>query len=201
MSSVNEWVVREYLEALGFLVRQPRKHQVQVRSKDKSEGVDLLAINPAAAAHVVAEEMVWSAGELQHIQRAVVAVRGWHTEVFSPAKLGLAPEIYRFADASVQPWIQREMGGGPVARIVCIPNLPASRTLRKEALELLRGKGVDGVLLFRNLLLELAERIDVNRNYEKSDLLQAMRILKNYDLLKDAQMELFRARRGMGPER
>ena len=32
MASVNEWIVREYLEALGFLVRQPRKYQVMARA-------------------------------------------------------------------------------------------------------------------------------------------------------------------------
>ena len=31
--------------------------------------------------------------------------------------------------------------------------------------------------------------IDSNRNYGKSDTLQVIRVLKNYDLLKDAQMD------------
>jgi len=35
----------------------------------------------------------------------------------------------------------------------------------------------------------------VNRNYEKSDVLQMLRILKNYDLLKDRQMELFKSKK------
>jgi hypothetical protein len=33
-------------------------------------------------------------------------------------------------------------------------------------------------------------RVATNRNYVKSDLLQTLRLLKNYDLLKDPQMEL-----------
>ncbi len=62
MSSVNEWVVREYLEALGFLVRQPRKYQVVARSKGLHEEVDLLAVNPAVGARpALPEEMLWGA--------------------------------------------------------------------------------------------------------------------------------------------
>ena len=41
MASVNEWIVREYFESIGFLVRQPRKYQVPSRSsKQLEEEVD-----------------------------------------------------------------------------------------------------------------------------------------------------------------
>ena len=36
------------------------------------------------------------------------------------------------------------------------------------------------------------DQIEVNRNYQKSDLLQVIRILKNYDFFRDPQLELFR---------
>jgi len=65
-------------------------------------------------------------------------------------------------------------------------------------LDMLREKGIDGVIMFRTMLLDLAAHVDVNKNYEKSDLLQMLRILKNYDLLRDAQLELFRKRRRRG---
>jgi hypothetical protein len=32
--------------------------------------------------------------------------------------------------------------------------------------------------------------VRTNRNYQKSDLLQVLRLLKNYELLKEPQMEL-----------
>jgi hypothetical protein len=60
---------------------------------------------------------------------------------------------------------------------------------------LLRSKGIDAVLLFRTMLYDLVIQTEVNRNYQKSDLLQTIRILKNYDFLKDPQMELFKASR------
>ena len=55
---------------------------------------------------------------------------------------------------------------------------------------MLKEKGVDGILSFRSMLLDLIEKIDSNRNYGKSDTLQVIRVLKNYDLLKDAQLDL-----------
>jgi len=39
---------------------------------------------------------------------------------------------------------------------------------------------------------DIIEKIEVNRSYQKSEFLQIMRVLKNYDLLKDSQMGLFR---------
>jgi len=45
------------------------------------------------------------------------------------------------------------------------------------------------------MLADLLNETEVNRNYQKSDLLQIIRILKTYDLLKDSQMELFKGRR------
>jgi len=41
------------------------------------------------------------------------------------------------------------------------------------------------------MLSDLIEHIEVNRNYQKSDLLQVIRILKNYDLFAPPQLELF----------
>jgi hypothetical protein len=194
MSAVSEWIVREYFECMGFLVRQPRKYQVSARPKHVEEEVDLLVINPAIAEPSLSESILWTGAEVQQMSRAVVGVRGWHTERFSTAVIELSPEIFRFAESAAVKNIERDLGPGPVAKVLCLPNLPTSGSSRDEALQLLKEKGINGVILFRTMLLELAESVDVNKNYEKSDLLQVLRILKNYDLLKDAQMDLFRRR-------
>ena len=196
MSSVNEWVVREYLEALGFLVRQPRKYQVVARSKNVHEEVDLLASNPAVkGAGVLPETLVWGARELSQVAGAVVAVRGWHSEKFTTAILTGSPEIYRFAEAESVKMAAAELGIERPARVLCMADLPADADQRAESLDFLKARGIDGVILFRPMLLELAERVDVKKTYEKSDLLQILRILKNYDLLRSGQMDLFRQTR------
>jgi hypothetical protein len=45
------------------------------------------------------------------------------------------------------------------------------------------------VISFRSILQELIASVATNRNYQKSDLLQTLRLLKNYELLKEPQME------------
>ena len=196
MSSVNEWIVREYLEALGFLVRQPRKYQVVARSKGLHEEVDLLALNPTAAPTATRPDTLrWGARELAQVRGAIVAVRGWHSDRFTAAMLASSPEVYRFVESESVRSAAAELGIESPARILCIGDLPASADQRKEALEFLRSRGIDGVILFRPMLLELADRVDVKKTYEKSDLLQILRILKNYDLLRSGQMDLFRPSR------
>jgi hypothetical protein len=55
---------------------------------------------------------------------------------------------------------------------------------------MLKEHGIDGIISFRSMLLDIIERVEINKSYGKSDTLQVIRILKNYDLLKDAQLDL-----------
>ena len=82
-----------------------------------------------------------------------------------------------------------------MAKILCIPRLPASEELRMKTLGALKKHGVDGVISFETMIGELIRQVETHRNYEKSDLLQVIRLLKNYDFLKDPQLELFPRRR------
>ena len=192
MSSVNEWIVREYLESIGFLVRQPRKYQVVARSKGLHEEVDLIAVNPAVRPGTpVPTAKLWGASELAEVACAIVAVRGWHSEKFTAAMLASSPEIYRFAEPESVRLAETELGMAGPAKILCMADLPADPDQRAEALGFLKSRGIDGVILFRPMLMELAERVDIKKTYEKSDLLQMLRILKNYDLIKSGQMDLF----------
>lgn len=197
MASVNEAIVREYFESLGFLVHQPQKYMVMARSKRAEEELDFIVVHPLAPAEapsVPVDAMSVGGRELTQFARAVISVRGWHTDRFSPAILNLSPEIFRFAAAPAVRGAARVLGEGPVAKILCLPELPASVTQRHKALEMLREKGVDAVLLFPTMLRELIRQVEVSKSYEKSDVLQTLRILKNYDLLRDEQLELFRKR-------
>ncbi|HEX2862904.1 MAG TPA: hypothetical protein VHN79_14750, partial [Lacunisphaera sp.] len=81
-------------------------------------------------------------------------------------------------------------------------SLPTAEPFRTQSVNLLKEHGVDAIISFRAMLLDLLEKVEVNQNYTKSDTLQVMRILKNYDLLKDTQMDLLperaTSRRGRG---
>lgn len=195
MSSVNEWVVREYFESLGFLVSQPRKYVTPGRQKTADEEVDLIAFNPRVGEQVRPSRIVWTTADVKSVSRAVVGVRGWHTERFYAKTFEQAPDILRFVEQPSVRFAAKLLGSDDMLKVLCIPRLPASGELKEETIALLKEKGIDGVISFRTMLLELIRHVDTNRNYEKSDLLQIIRLLKNYELLKDDQMELFARRR------
>ena len=196
MASVNEQIVREYFETLGFFVIQPNKHQVAARHKLDAEEIDLLIARPGQAGVFTAPtQIIWGAPELEKVQRAIVSIRGWHTDRFSPAVLKKNPDIFRFAELAVIKEARKTLGPGSVTKILCLSDLTATAAPQEETLALLRQGGIDGVLSFRTMLLELIESVDVAKNYEKSDLIQTLRILKTYDLLKEAQLDLFAAKK------
>ena len=205
MSGINEWIVKEYFEILGYMVIQPRKYVVPGKQKTAEEEVDLLIINPRVSEQRLPEHLVWTTDDLKSVARAVVGVRGGHTGTFYGSTFEQTPDILRFTEPASLHFAERYLGPGPLAKILCLPKLPGSGEIKEKSVKVLKKKGVDGVVAFETILAELVARVDKNRNYEKSDLLQIIRILKNYDFLKDSQMDLFlhkrRRRAARGPEK
>jgi hypothetical protein len=190
MSAVDENIVREYFEAHGFLVCQRRKYIVQSRQKTGDEEIDLIVLNPRAVGEGLPGDFEITSEALKHVSRAIVAVKGWHTETFAPGVLAHQPKIFRFVEKRAVEEAQRLVGAEGLLKILIVPGLPRDAKLRQRSIEVLRSKGVDGVISFRSILSELIATVRTNRNYQKSDLLQILRLLKNYDLLKEPQMEL-----------
>ena len=196
MSAIDEGIVREFFEQKGFFVRQVRKYQVQARRKTGDEEIDLLVHNPAWEKGSRRPDFFLFSNELQFVHRAVVAVKPWHTDVFTPAMLKGSPEIFGFLEQNVVKQATRlfpSEGDGissDVTKILVLPALPTAEPFRSQSVELLKERGVDGIISFRAMLLDLIDKIDAHRNYGKSDTLQVIRVLKNYDLLRDAQLDL-----------
>ena len=195
MSAVSEWIVREYFESFGFFVNQPRKFTVPGRSKRAAEEVDLLVVNPRVGSHSVPSSMVWTGADLKGVARAIVGIRGWHSERFYASTFEQTPEILRFAEDACIRYAAGLLGSEAMARILCLPRLPASGELKEKTILFLKSRGIDGVISFRTILAELAQGVETKKHYEKSDLLQIIRLLKNYDFLKDSQLELFTRKR------
>jgi hypothetical protein len=106
-----------------------------------------------------------------------------------------APEIFRFVEPKVFQQAARAFGkAGDPLKILVVPALPQATDAREESIALLRSKGIDAVLPFRTMLADLISETQVNRNYQKSDLLQIIRILKNYEFMRDPQLELFKTK-------
>lgn len=194
MSNVSETIVREYFELHEFLVRQHRKYIAQTRRE--ADDIDFFVLNPQPQQREAALPFVLASPDLPFVQRAIVVVKGYHTETFSFAVLTHAPEIFRFVEAKGFKQAARAFGKeGAPTKILIVPALPQSELARDQSIALLRSKGVDAVLPFHTILNDLVAHTEVNRNYQKSDLLQIIRILKNYDFLKEPQLELFKPKR------
>lgn len=199
MSAIDEEIVREYFEQNGFLVRQVRKYAVQARRKTSDEEIDLLVFNPLFARGARKPDFFVFTSELPYIHRAMLAVKGWHTGRFNPATLRSSPEILRFLEENVKREASRllsidatEPGAGEdLLKILVLPGLPTQEPYRSQSVNLLKQRGVDGIISFRTMLQELVNRVEVNLIYRKSYPLQIIRLLKVYDFIKDPQLDLF----------
>ena len=201
MSAIDEGIVREYFEQNGFLVRQARKYQVSARRKTGEEEIDLMVFNPAWQRSARKPDFFLFSNELPFVHKAVVAVKGWHTGVFTPTMLKSSPEIFNFLEQNVLKEAARlfpadapDDTAGALTKILVLPSLPTAEPFRSQSVELLKARGVDAIISFRAMLLDILDKIETNQNYTKSDTLQVMRILKNYDLLKDTQLDLLSER-------
>jgi hypothetical protein len=193
MAGVSETIVREFFELHDFVVRQYRKYVAAMRDDDE---VDFLVLNPAPAPGNGALPFVLESEDLKRVERALVVIKAWHTETFGPGVLTSNPELFRFLEKkSFQQALTAFGEGKSPMKIMVIPALPHDAQLREKSLEFIRSKGIDAVISFRTILAEVLNQVEPNRNYQKSDLLQTLRILKQYGFLRDPQLELFKPKR------
>ena len=76
-------------------------------------------------------------------------------------------------------------------KILVLPGLPTADAHRSECIALFKEQGVDGVIAFSTILEDLLRQVEVNHSYQKSELLQLVRVLKVYDMVQAPQMSLF----------
>jgi hypothetical protein len=203
MAGFDENIVREYFELNGFFVRQLRKYLVQTRKKRTDGEIDLVVHNPNAPIDGVPTGFQLFSADMAKIRCAIVVVKAWHTSRFTPAMLksssrlfdflkkdvlNKAEAYFSFDESEVDPEV---IGAGSYTRILVLPGLPTSDPQRSESIELLKAQGVDGIITFSTILENLLRNVEVNHSYQKSDLLQLMRIMKIYDMVKEPQMNLF----------
>lgn len=203
MAGFDENIVREYFELNGFFVRQLRKYMVQSRKKRADEEIDLLVFNPNARGNPQETGFQLFSSDMGSIRKAVVVVKAWHTSRFTPAMLKSSSRIFDFLKKDVLnkaeayfSFDESEVGAEisnveGLKKILVIPGLPTSDPHRSESIQLLKDQGVDGIIAFSTILENLLRHVEVNHSYQKSDLLQLMRILKIYDMVKEPQMSLF----------
>jgi len=193
MAGISETIVREFFELNEFVVRQYRKYVAATRGDDE---VDFLVLNPAPATGNGSLPFLLESGDVKRVERALVVIKAWHTETFGPGVLTSTPELFRFLEKkSFQQALTAFGEGRPPLKIMVIPSLPHDAQLREKSLEFIRSKGIDAVISFRTILAEVLNQVEASRNYQKSDLLQTLWILKQYGLLREPQLELFKPKK------
>jgi hypothetical protein len=193
MAAVSETIVREYFELNGFLVRQFRKYVAPAGRED--DDIDFLVLNPNPQPRTQDRPFLLSSPDLGSIERAIVILKAWHTDIFSPALLSNTPDFFRFLEKKTFHRAASTFGqSGPLVKILALPALPHDAQARDRSIAILRSKGLDAAISFGTMLADLVTRVEPNRNYQKSDLLQLIRILKNYDFFKEQQLDLFRGK-------
>jgi len=131
MSAINEAIVREFFELHGFLVRQDRKYEA--RGKQEIDGIDFFVWNPQPVQPASPAPFVLDSADLPCVNRALVVVRGWHTESFGPAVLESSPEMFRFVEPAVFQQATRAFSPdlAPL-KILIVPALPQTAAARGQ---------------------------------------------------------------------
>ena len=200
MSGFDENIVREYFELNGFFVRQLRKYQVQSRKKRIDEEIDMLIYNPKASADEAINNFQLFSQDVASIRQAIIVVKPWHSSKFTPAILRSETKVFDFLKKEVLNKasdyfnlneIELTKETQSFKKILVIPSLPSGEPHRSESITLLKEQGIDGIISFATILESLIRNIEVNQSYQKSDLLQLLRILKIYNMLKEPQMTFF----------
>lgn len=198
MQRVEEAIVSEYLEQNGFLVRPLRKMRGQAK-KGLDEGLDLYVRNMIFRGGSRDANFLLFSSELRYLESAIICVRGWYGDKAALATMSNGAEILKYLDSNVFKKVEKWFDYDPAVtfgtvvppkKILVAPVFPTQEPYRSQCSELLKEKGVDGILSFKSMALDLIDRVDTKQVYEKSDILQLLRVLKTFDLVKDSQMNL-----------
>lgn len=199
MSGFEEHIVREYFEQHGFLVRQLRRNHEIGKRRIQGETIDLAVLNSAFAPTGRPSAFLLFTTELVCLERAIVIPRAWHQVArFSPNLLKSSSEVQKFIEKhaakemeAFEAMVDLPAGWETSKRILVLPSLPTREPHRTESIDFLRSIGIDGVISFRAIALDVIAKLEVGRIYDKNPSMELLRGLKVYDLLKEPQLGLF----------
>jgi hypothetical protein len=195
MPETNTKIVREFLEANNFTVITNRKFQLQKADPPGRYSIDILGSNLQYSEPGTPLPMRLQADHMRFIPNVIVDVKGWHSSKFSPSRISASSELFYFVSPKALEFARGVFGGAEFKSVLVISEISAVEPLWHRTEEMLREKGVDHILEFSVILSFLISYVETNANYVESDILQLLRLLKRYGLVKGIQMELpFRTR-------
>jgi len=195
MSDVSIAIVKEFFEENHFLIKINRKYIATKRQSKDTEEIDLFVMNTKLKNEEKLSNFVINPEDINQISKAIIKIKGWHTESFSPAVLTTFPKMLKFAEPNVVKSASLFFGTKDFYKILIVPSLPVTNKAKERSIEILKEKGISGVMEFKSILYAVTKMVQPNRNYFESDNLQLIRLFKIYDMLKGGQLELFGRRR------
>jgi hypothetical protein len=199
MASFDEDIVREYFELNGFFARQLSKHAVRSRKKSVGGATGMLVYNPLVPFDTSEPNFQLFSSDIASIRQALVVVHRWQDTQVTPAILRNPVRLLDFLQKEVLSQTETLFGIEDTVledttdyrKILVLPGLPTAEPQRRECIELFKAQAVDGVIAFSTILEDLLRHVEVNHSYQKSELLQLVRVLKVYDMVQAPQMRLF----------
>jgi hypothetical protein len=133
-------------------------------------------------------------GDLVKVNFAEVLVRNYHPEKTYPKTFKNSKKLRDLLKKDIQKY-----GTTPLfseqeesfLKILVVPSLPSDSVYREEIENFLKGVGVQAILSYRTIVENILKKVDFNKQFPKGSLLETLRFLKIYDLIKDPQLELF----------
>lgn len=196
MADINVQLVREFFEFNLFHVLTNWK-QVAQFERGTEYAPHLFVENCSGNSEPIMEDtlpFLLPVGYISRIMRAVVHIRAWHTDRVYPSVIESSPAFSRFRAPDVLAVGNEFFQGLPFKTILVISEFPRRRPginedIVSQAMRLLKERGVDHVIEFPTILIELLNYINVQNNYVASATLQTLRLLKRYDFIRNQQLE------------
>lgn len=189
MAGFDDSLVRGFFELNGFFTREP-KAGAPGRARRADDPGPMEVLNPAPRPGAPPGFQLFGA-DLAGLTGASVAVKGLPAKGLTPAMLRRG-DFLEFIRKEAAPAAKEAFGETTgTARVLVLPGLPAQEPARSESIALLRAQGVDHVLTLRTILENLLQSADAGPGAGRSDTLRLLRLLRAYDMVNTAQLELF----------
>jgi hypothetical protein len=134
------------------------------------------------------EEFIIEKEKINFINKAIVKPISWHTLKFTPSVIKkFYEEIFEITFEKTNK-ILKNLDEDNYKKIIVIPGLPATTSLRNESIKIMKEKGIGHVILFHTIISGLIEKIDARKLYQ-SQTLEIIRILKFYKFFSNKKFE------------
>ena len=182
MPDINETIVRHFFELNGFLVRTNVKYKLTKVKGSGDSDIDLVVYNLDPDKHHPPHDFVLNKKSLPGIERAIVEVKGWHNDAFTRGTISSFPEVFNFVRPEAIEAASEFFRGTDFRRILVLSKLSLVEESRNAAMEILKAGGIEHVIEFATIIHCVAKRVETNKNYPDSEIMQTMRLVKIYGM-------------------